>query len=536
MTVSAIRMFDHFERVPIPRWERYEFGSVPLANLRAGLRDLIAQLSQEDENEDLTVQLRCQLFQWLTVPVDFCRIDETALDIMGAPGSILHRWGTDVLQQCRRISNALEDLKRSKNPLREELDTMLLLCAESAREVSVYCHRSARAHFDSLSVMQNPTISGRVRFLHNARDYRHADSFDTLIKVGPFRLTGYSASPPALLNAARYCELCQFVWAGLRDEDGFQIDPLLRSLTTTTTSKPSDQGYAIDSYVQHLPTAQSTAIDVKPLDDGMNYVDELSLLGRIEPDPDRYIAVTIVGLGGDSAIALPSRTTITLLERNASGLSIVRSDASQLEQTTKILVLDRCSDANLGATVAKEGTYSRQWKLRLNEELHNNAQRLIVRLENAGLVLDSLTSCLRNWTAPATTVIHAPQRKLHFRLLIEQLGIEEQKTAFPRPPNRSWWGEAWKEISRSRVRASQDGIEEHDLLEAERLRILKDLLPTLATKASEQEAFSVDIPDGEVFQGSFHLNPITSVEKGGTVHYSITNCLSTFAEIDKWRA
>ena len=150
--------------------------------------------------------------------------------------------------------------------------------------------------------------------------------------------------------------------------------------------------------------------------------------------------------------------------------------------------------------------------------------------------MDSLSSCLRNWRASATTVIHAPQRKVHFRILVEQLGIEDEETSFPRPPNRSWWGEAWKEISRSRVRAVQDGIEEHDLLEAERLRILQDLLPTLATKANQQSAFSVNIPDGEVFHGSFYLAPIMSVERGGTVHYSMTNCLSTFSEIDKWRA
>ena len=86
--------------------------------------------------------------------------------------------------------------------------------------------------------------------------------------------------------------------------------------------------------------------------------------------------------------------------------------------------------ADLGALHAGEGHYSRIWKERLRDKFRYTPNDLVRRLREGGIELRNLRSCVRQWCRPASTVIHAPQQRRHFEILIKVLGIDHD------PPRR----------------------------------------------------------------------------------------------------
>src|SRR5690606_17542437 len=115
------------------------------------------------------------------------------------------------------------------------------------------------------------------------------------------------------------------------------------------------------------------------------------------------------------------------------------------------------------------------WKTRLNSEYSNDPEGLVERLWDAGLELLGLHSCIRHWCKTATTVIHAPQQKRHFEILISVLGIgfgaHEERWA----RRAAWWQYAWDEIRCARGEAIQTGRQEQQIVDQQLLEALGNL-------------------------------------------------------------
>ncbi len=531
-----MQLFEHFAKYDTPKWERSEFVLPSFEVVRREFGELIAQLHDDEQHQKLYAQLRFRLFDLLTVPVDFTSINHSYLAVLGSTHAIEQMWGSDVLDRYRRLSNALQELRLSENPLREDLDTTLAMCTEAKLEVSIFCQRSARPHFESLASMARGDVSARVRFLHSESSYRAADPFDTLIKVGPFHRKGYCTTPPALLNAARYRDLCQFVWAGLRDETCFELDPLLESLNfaqNATELRP-----CIMVYQRELasPLVQTIKIGLDTTLMDVQYADELNRFSTNSSDPYPSVDAVAIALDAEKAIPLRPGTKLILLEIVDAVPSFFQLEAGHVEPMRHWLVRASHGDSSFGETTAREGKYSKIWKKKLSDEMRIDPLGLQNRLEASGLNLDSLQTCLKNWLATPTTVIHAPQQRKHFRILIEHLSIEQDRLKIQPPSNRSWSEEAWKEIASSRGQAVQDGMEEHDLLDEEIMQILKRLVTDFPDLCNKQLEFKIEIPAGEALQGFFSFFPIIDVSTSVMVPTSRLNGVCTHLEIQQWLA
>jgi hypothetical protein len=116
------------------------------------------------------------------------------------------------------------------------------------------------------------------------------------------------------------------------------------------------------------------------------------------------------------------------------------------------------------------------------------------RLRKTGVDLVYLHAAIEHWCEPPTTVIHAPQQRGHFELLIQVLGIDFDDKAASHVYPAPWWQYAWNEIRRSRGEAIQAGFQGHEIIEDELLLILEGLVPEIRLKASQGNGFTISIP------------------------------------------
>ena len=139
---------------------------------------------------------------------------------------------------------------------------------------------------------------------------------------------------------------------------------------------------------------------------------------------------------------------------------------------------------------------------------------------------------------PASTVIHAPQQRRHFELLIDVLEMDahapqpegERRTAGP------WWRAAWREIAASRGLAIQFGVHEQEIIGEEVDRIVLMILPEVQEQVERGEPFRVAIPPGHSLEGSISFLPIREVEEGFRVPDSALKSMIHVSEAEKWRA
>ena len=111
-------------------------------------------------------------------------------------------------------------------------------------------------------------------------------------------------------------------------------------------------------------------------------------------------------------------------------------------------------------------------------------------------------------------MIHAPQKKRHFKILIDTLEIEIAAAATDGGENKPWWQLAWDEVRISRGEAIQAGIQEHELIDQQSLKLLTELLSEIRDDDFSEDCFHINIPPGRDLQGSFVFFKILRMEEG----------------------
>ena len=192
-------------------------------------------------------------------------------------------------------------------------------------------------------------------------------------------------------------------------------------------------------------------------------------------------------------------------------------------------------DPDLGSLRAGDGSYSRIWKARLREEHRRDPNGLVGRLLEAGLDLHHLGSAVRNWWRPPSTVIHAPQQRKHFEILVRVLGLDHDPSASQRVKRRPWWQYAWTEIGRSRGEAIQTGMQEHEIVDEQLFALLRELQPTIRASAADGQVFDVELPPGRALAGVVRFYPVCSVDEGFAVPDTLLKALCDLATVEQWR-
>lgn len=530
MAVRASQIFDFIEQHQQCAVERHEVSLYAFSILRRSLRFIVMSLRDADdpESREISDRLRALLSEWLTVPVPF---DNTILDsfqaIFSTTNAMGERWGEGIKTAYNEACKAAKDL--SFNPLRKDLQTVIVQLKQQCRTFRIYCHKRARPHFESLFAEQ----FDHGTFLHSIGDYRQAEPADTLIKVGPLRSRGWGSAPDALLTAPRFATLVQIVWSGCGDEPDFGYDPVSEMFGSESTK---EDGLARNDHRNGITWSRrvtSVGDDLATFPDHSPDSDEFQIFGQLKQVQDNRLA-SLIQIDEAHGILYPPHSNILSFDPSPSAdKPIGRRLLGEGLFEGMFIVRALLADVDFGGLQAEHGHFSQIWKARLTEEREKACATLTRRLREAGLNLLHLGIAIGHWCEPPSTVIRAPQQRTHFEILIRVLGIgfdvNDDSGAHPAP----WWQYAWNEIRRSRGEAIQAGFKGNDIIEEQLLVSLNDMLPDIRLKAADGVGFSLSIPP---LQGTALFNKISSIEGGFLVPEADLKVVRELNTIEQWRA
>ncbi|MGL3211643.1 hypothetical protein [Bradyrhizobium sp. BR 1433] len=533
MVVAISELFDFLDRSRTQSIERYEMASPDFGVLRRNLRQIIVSLreSGDPQGVDISDGLRTLLSEWLTVPAKF---DETTLeamsDLMGQREAVRKRWGADVGALFDDGLRAMENLASTGNPVRTQVADIIRSLRATGVDFKIYCHVRARQHFNSLFDDGSGAPLADGLFVHSIRDYRELAPFDALLKVGPLRAYGWGSAPDALINAPRFARLEQVVWSGSRDEPDFGYDPVL--VGYNSDHRPTDAIAKTGSKFNWV--SRTTHYGEDPDAVHQNIPDELELFRQIIKGGEAR-AATLIQIDDDHVIFYPQYAQVLSFDPDPNAHQPIGSRIPGHTLTEGMfLIKPSISNVNFGGLHA-DGRYSNLWKPRLESEIASDMFDLVRRLKESGIALVSLRSLVHHWSRPPSTVIHAPQEKKHFKLLLEVLGLGDEAVLAPNGTVLPLWQLAWEEIRRSRGEAIQTGFLEREILDEELTGMLIRLLPDIRGKLQTTAGFRVNVPASSGMSGDFLFLRVCSMEKGFKVPEAKLKLVQDIGMADRWR-
>ncbi len=538
MIAAASEIFDFLNLNQTWVIERHEIASPSFGNLRRSLRSIFMRLRESDDQEscELSSRLRMWLSEWLTVPIPFDNAIHNSIHTIGQVSDARARWGADVGAWYEGALQASKDLSLLENPVRNDLRAVIGDLRAENKSFKIYCHRRARPHFDSLFDADHIPLDQSM-FLHSHRDYEETKPFDTLIKVGPLRSHGWGCAPDALVTAPRFRKLMQIVWSGCGDEPDFGYDPAAQpSERTSAPANTNAQRYfAQTSRASWVSRVTRFGQDPGAISEESGETDEFQLFNVRGYSNDRRNS-TLIQIDNEQGILYPKHAEILSFDPapNAIEPIAIRRLGTELIEGM-FAILPRLGEVDFGGLQSGEGQFSSKWKQRLRDELRINADAICRLLQNKGVKLLHLRSCMVNWAKPPTTVIHAPQKANDFEILINILGVDFDPSDPKAGSGIPWWKYAWKEIRRARGEAIQMGLQEHEIINDELCVLLNTLLPEIRTKAATASNFQLPIAEGKDVCGDFLFFKVFSPEQGFLAPDTELKCVRELTAIEQWR-
>ncbi|MGA3267417.1 MAG: hypothetical protein ABSE16_11405 [Verrucomicrobiota bacterium] len=498
---------------------------------------MVVQLRDCDEQDaqELSSQIRMFLSEWLTVPVPFDGGIHQAVETLGSPVAVEARWGSAFRVSYESALEAAARLPKCENPLRQKLLAVFRDLRSRGRSLKIFCHRRARPHFESILPAGEP-LFGDDCFLHSVRDYRDSDVFDVLVKVGPLRSRGWGAAPDALLTAPRFTTIVQAVWSGCGDEPDFGYDPTSPPASPSgletqprQTRAQSANRVQWNKLVTHSGDAPSGPSSAEPDSDELQLFRDLN-----QPREKRH--ATLLQIDDEEGILYPPHAQVLSFNPSEEGRDpLDRRVPGETLLEGMYLIRTVVGDVETDGPQSAEGRYAPTWKAKLNAAYRQYPNAFASRLLLAGLYLMNMHACIKHWCRPTTTVIHAPQKMAHFKILIEVLGINFEQGTPRAAYGVPWWQYAWNEIRRTRGEAIQSGLHEQEIIEAQALTILRELLPEIQSKATQGSGFHLPIPAGKELNGAFLFNRVSAIEEGFLAPDTELKVVCDLHSIEQWR-
>ena len=534
MTVTASQVFSFLEQPQTYSIDKHEIHSSVFSVLRRSIRLIVVRLNEvgDDESQDIADRLRRILSEWLTVPVAFDGVLLESISALGNAETVERRWGHEICTAYAYACEAARVLQRVENPARTGVRDTVQQLKTLGSGWRIYCHRRARLHFES--IFADDPLPPDV-FLHSVKDYREAWPFDVLIKVGPLRSKGWGSAPDAILSAPRFSKMVQIVWSGCGDEDDFGYDPA--GATGGAVGPPSPRWIADDGGARTIGWKRDIIQvgDAADLAGSASDDDELKLFYALGQAAEVRRA-TLIEIDEKDGVLYPPHSPVSAFDPTPQAEESIgyRLPGETLAEGM-FLIWPLLGVADLGLLRAGEGHYSRIWKEQLREEFQRAPDDLVQRLRTAGIGLRNLRLCVRQWCRPPSTVIHAPQQRQHFELLIRVLGIDHDSAPAVRTLRRPWWEYAWSEIGHARGEAIQTGIQEHEIVDEQLFVILNDLLQEIRRHASAEAIFEIEIPPGRGLSGAVRFYKVRSIDDGFLVPDNMLKSIWDLETIEQWR-
>lgn len=510
--------------------DRRVISSYDFSLLRRNLLLIIKTLNECDDATEISKTLRWMLSEWITTPIPFDEdLPQKIKIILGEPEKVAKRW--PVLNHAYEASLiAATNLTQNENPIRIEIGLVINELIAGGRKFRIYCHKNARSYFDSIIQAECPGSITDDYFIHKPKEYRIIEPFNVLIKVGPFRSHGWGNCPDALLTSPRFESFVHFIWSGSCDEPGFGLDPV------TGTSIIGENSFDISEISQNsMKLLIPWKITITKTGDTLSVVDEdeLQVFQSINRADEK--AVVLLHLDNQYGILYPIRKPLLLFNPTVDPQhdQIGQCLLDEVLTLGVFLILPIVAPVDFGELHAKDGKFSVIWKKKLTEEIQKDHSGLCGRLSDSGINLIHLYSRLEDWCSPPDTVIPAPRRAEHFRILIDHLDIDVEHHGTDQ--RHAWWQYAWTEIRRSRGVAISEGRLVQDFSDENSLEILNSLKGEIMEKSNEQVDFYIEIPKGKELQGQFRFCRIVDIEKGFRAPDSALHEINDLREFEQWR-
>ena len=527
------RLFNFLAQNELYAIEKYEVCSTQFSVLRRSLRLMITLLREEGDEEGclLSDRLRTLLSRWLTTPVEFDDSILDSLEAIGLGAGFETRWGSKIGTAYVMACAAAQKLVGSSNPLRDRLEEIIEDLLQEGDDFRIYCHRSALNDFQSLHGVADITRTESEIFLHTSREYRESNTFDVLVKIGPLRSRGWGAVPDAVITAPRFKRLVHIVWAGCQNEPDFGYDPVNLPVETegATGSKTTETNYSMTWKTTITQTGDDpSATELGPDEDDFRILSEL---GR---SVDKRCCV-LVQFGDRQAALYPPRAEVLSFDPAADDDHAIdfRLPVDGLSEGMFIINVIFHESATDGVH-AEEGKYSRIWKQCLIDKMLFDGN-FEAKLRVDGIDLIHLEQSLSHWSKPTTSVVHAPQGRKHFEILIRSLEIDYSKYASDFSKKIPWVMGAWREITKSRGAAIQTGMNEHRVADELVVEIIKSRLDGIIQQSESNDNFNLTVPSHDDLPGIIVFHKIVAIEEGFSAPDGNLRTISDLEEIEQWR-
>lgn len=524
--VSA-RVLDFLEGSGAFELARCEVSCSAFFQLRSAVRRLITTLKETPDEwiHEQLLRLQRLLARWLTAPSSFQ--GDAAQEVLDALSDIEHltrSWPASISQEVERAFSGVIDLSLAETALQRETGAAISRLVESSTDFRIYCHRSSVPLFTGLLAAGAADLTPD-RFLHSPRQYRDSPPFEVLVKVGPLRTTGWGSAPSALLSAPRFSRLTQIIWAGTADEPQFGRDlvvggdaDFLRTAPNSTFTLPG----SIRWQVSATSAGAMAAIEDEPVSDDLDLL-PASQIAELEA---RRQSVLLL-FGGKKGVLYPRNATVLVFDPlEAHRESVREAQVSEELRPGMFLIWPRVQE---GQAAEMEAAFGGQhyvgWKGALRHELSRDAAGLVRRLRAAGLNLAHLEAAARHWSKEPTSVIHAPQMRRHFSILLSVLGFERRVAIA-----------AWSEVARSRGEAIQAGVQEHSRLMQLSVATLRSISAEIEAAAQRSTEFNVLTPEHAPIFGAFFVMRIEGIEDGYRAPEGVLREIISSEEAEQWLA
>ena len=530
-TLTATEVFDFFAHPHPFLVDRREIMLYNFSLLRRDLRMMIKYLRALD-NPPASVAsdaLQCTLFEVLTTPVPFDDLVNN-LKIIGEPADAATRWGNEFKKLYASALEFASLLVGNGNPMRDAIAKEITDLVQHKKRIKIYCYKNAPHYFKSLSDLLDES-----HFITSNAGYARSESFDVLIKVGSLRSRGWGRCPDALLTAPRFETIINFVWSGLRDEPGFGLDPVLSTLIIDDQSKGnfylSLGGISWRQIYSRIgDTISEEQKDELALIDG-NEFEQLNTF-----DAPKLRRAALVQVNETEGILVTAREELLFFSpERESHDQILLCPLVEIDTSDEtFLIIPDIDDIDWSKPHARAGKYSQIWKACLSKEIKNDHTGFCNCLRDKGVNLLCLYHRLLEWEKPPDTVIPAPKKREHFRILIDLLNIDfEIRPLGQRLP---WWMYAWNEISHSKGEAISEGRYGHQLEDEIILEQLHLLTNDIKIHSETKNRFSIPIPTTSNLVGQFSFYRIITVENGLLASdLACDRKIHNLREFERWR-
>ena len=540
--VSASRIFDSLTVHRTVHVERHEVFSERFSSLRSSLRRMARIWHEADDQEasETVGYIQRTLSEWLTVPIAFDEALIGRLEPLGTPAFLERRWGGDMGNLCQAALDAGKRLGGMTNPLAVLVGERICQLQANQVDFRVFCHRTAVPAFNHLIAAAGGTALPLEAFLHSCRDYRECAPFETLVKIGPLRARGWGSIPDAIITAPRFTRLLQFVWSGCADEPDFGYDPVISSAQQVALSSGIDAVSSGSSnpalrWTMHehgVEAADETRFFTPPDEDEFRIFREFR-----ETNARENRKAVLVQINDEHGILYPPLARVLCFDpgQHNSDCLGYRAVGDSLTETC-FVIRPLLQTEGGGMLQAQHDKFSQIWKSCLRGRLKENAAALIHDLDAAGLDLTWLGPALHNWAKPPTTVIHAPQQKRHFEILMRVLEVDFASAAPARFRDKPLWQFAWQEVCHSRGEANHAGFVNHAQEEESLREVLVSMVSDIRSLAGAGTSFTLALPEGRAVAGTAFFDRVVAIEDGFRAPDQSMRVVHHLNEVEKWRA